>query len=187
MKLVPVEIRPHLVSFLFKELEGKEASYMGTKSKSVKIYPFSSLGKVLYGQLVNHVKIGKKDQYILFLTIEKKKSFEYSGQLHIEVNKLYERLQLPEENVKNINNLLEDIFRISFIYYIEGCLEHDKSALIINVIDRFIDKYNLLECGFSTHTLRRLYYREKEKDSKLSRLQNQPSTRVMNFNPMSQQ
>lgn len=184
MNLVPVEIRPHLVSFLFKELEGKEASYMETKSKSIKIYPFSSLGKVLYGQLVNHVKIGKNDQYILFLSIEKKRKFEFTGQLYIEVSKLYEKLLLPEENVKNINNLLEDIFRISFTYYINGCLDYDKNACITKIIDTFIDKYQLLEVGFSNLSLRMLYYREKEKDKKLSRIQKQSSNRVMNFNSM---
>lgn len=193
MKLVPVEIRPHLVSFLFKELDGKEASYMDTKSKSIKIYPFSSLGKVLHGQLVEHIKIGRNDQYILFLSIEKKTKFEFSGQLYIQVNKLYERLLLAEENVKNINNLLEDIFRISFTYYINGFLEntenktHSRNKLITTAIDNFIDKYQLLEVGFSTDTLRRLFYREKDKDKKLARLQNQSSNKVMNFNTMSQQ
>ena len=91
-ELIPVNIRPHLVSFLFKELEGKEASYMSVKSKSIKIYPFSSLGKILYSQLVNHVKIGRNDQFLTFLSIEKKRNLEFQGQLYIEVKKLYEEL-----------------------------------------------------------------------------------------------
>ena len=37
MKLIPVQIRPHLIPFLFKEMEGSEASYMEQKSKSIKI------------------------------------------------------------------------------------------------------------------------------------------------------
>lgn len=185
-ELIPVNIRPHLVSFLFKELEGKEASYMSVKSKSIKIYPFSSLGKILYSQLVNHVKIGRNDQFLIFLSIEKKRNLEFQGQLYIEVKKLYEELLLPESNVKNINNLLEDIFRISFMYYVDGCLEHDKEANITKAIDRFIDKYELLEVGFSNENLRRLYYREKEKNKRLARMQNQSSTRVLNFKTMSQ-
>jgi hypothetical protein len=183
--LISVNIRPHLVSFLFKELEGKEASYMNVKSKSIKIYPFSSFGKILYSQL-NNVKIGRNDKFIIFLSIEKKRNLDFQGQLYIEVKKLYEKLLLPEYNVKNINNLLEDIFRISFMYYIDGCLEQDKEANITKAIDRFIDKYELLEVGFSNENLRRLYYREKEKNKRLARMQNQSSTRVLNFETMSQ-
>jgi hypothetical protein len=185
-ELIPVHIRPHLVSFLFKELEGKEASYMNTKSKTIKIYPFSSLGKILYSQLVNHIKIGRNDQYLIFLSIEKKRNLEFQGQLCMEVKKLYENLLLPEPNVRNINNLLEDIFRIAFIYYVQGCLEHDKEANVTKAIERFIDKYELLEAGFSNETLRRLYYREKSKNKHLSRLQNQSSNQVTNFKTMSQ-
>ena len=41
-ELIPVNIRPHLVSFLFKELEGKEASYMfGNVNETIS----SALGK----------------------------------------------------------------------------------------------------------------------------------------------
>jgi len=185
MNLTEVNIRPHLVPFLFKEFEGKEASYMETKSKSVKIYPFSSIGKYLYTQLKNHIKIGKKDQYVLYMMIEKNKNISYSGKLYISINSIYELLKVPEENEKNINNFFEDIFRISFIYWIEGCLEHNKQYNLVSAIDAFIDKYELLEAGFSNETLRRLYYREKTKDTRLSRLQNQSATRVLNFKSVS--
>lgn len=185
-ELIPVTIRPHLVSFLFKELEGKEASYMNTKSKTIKIYPFSSLGKILYSQLINHIKIGRNDQYLIFLSIEKKRNLEFQGQLCMEVKKLYENLLLPEANVRNINNLLEDIFRISFIYYVDGCMEHSNEPSITRAVDCFIEKYELLEVGFSNETLRRLYYREKKKNKHLSRLQNQSSNQVVNFKTMSQ-
>mgnify|MGYP006193732515 CR=1 FL=1 len=186
IELIPVTIRPHLVSFLFKELEGKEASYMNTKSKTIKIYPFSSLGKILYSQLINHIKIGRNDQYLIFLSIEKKRNLEFQGQLCMEVKKLYENLLLPEANVRNINNLLEDIFRIAFIYYVNGCMEHSSEPSITKAVDSFIEKYELLEVGFSNETLRRLYYREKNKSKHLSRLQNQSSNQVVNFKTMSQ-
>ncbi|HBK83504.1 MAG TPA: hypothetical protein DDZ41_07885 [Flavobacterium sp.] len=179
---IPVNIRPHLVSFLFKELEGKEASYMNTKSKTIKIQRFSSLGKILYSQINDSIlNIKRKDHFIIFLRIEKKSSFDYQGHICIEVNKLFENLKLPEINIININNLLEDIFRISFIYYIEGSLDYNKDVPITTVIDKFIDKYDLLEVGYSNETLRRLYYREKNNQKKIARLQNQSSNRVINY------
>lgn len=176
----PVAIRTHLVSFLFKEFEGKEASYMNTKSKSIKIYPFSSLGKILYSQLNPEMKLGKKDQFILYLMIERKKALEFQGHIYVEISKGYEKLLLPEENIKNINNLLEDIFRLAFCYFIEGALEYANIG-VATAIDKFIDKYDLLESGFCNETLRRLYYREKDKDHKLQRFQNQSSNRVIGF------
>jgi hypothetical protein len=43
-----------------------------------------------------------------------------------------------------------------------GCIENNDEAVIVSAIDKFIDKYDLLEFGFSNDTLRRLYYREKK-------------------------
>ena len=46
---------------------------------------------------------------------------------------------------------------------------------------KFIDKYDLLEFGFSNDTLRRLYYREKKKGKIAARFQAKKSTTTMNF------
>ena len=181
MENIPVQIRPHLIPFLFKEMEGTEAGYMNKTVKSIKIYPFSSIGKFLYSQLSDFKKIGKRDQFIIYLTIEKKSLNVYYGYLYVSINKVTEMVYLQESKVKEINNLFEDIFRISFVYYIEGYMEHNPNKEIILAIDKFIDKYDLLELGFTNEGLRRLYYREKTKNNKLSRMQYLSATRVVNF------
>jgi hypothetical protein len=35
-----------------------------------------------------------------------------------------------------------------------GCIENNDEAVIVSAIDKFIDKYDLLEFGFSNDTLR---------------------------------
>jgi len=180
-KYVPAQIRPHLIPFLFKELEGSEACYMARTTKSIKIYPFSSLGKFFYAQMADYGTIGKKDQFIIYLTIERKSLNVYSGLLYASINSVNEQLYLLEPQVKEINNLLEDLFRISYIYYVDGYLEHHPSGEVRQGINRFMEKYDLEELGFNNESLRQLYYREKDKGAKISRMQYQSATRVLNF------
>ena len=180
-KLIPVQIRPHLIPFLYKEMEGTEANYMSRRTKSIKIYPFSSLGKFFYSQMSQYGAIGKQDQLMLYLVIEKKSLNVYYGYLYASIKKVNDMVYMEEYQVKEINNLIEDIFRISFIYYVDGFLEHNAMGQITQGIDRFIEKYDLLELGFNTDGLRRLYYREKAKGAQMSRMQYQSATRVNNF------
>lgn len=179
-KLIPTYIRPQLVPFLFKELEGSEANYMSKQVKSIIIYPSSSLGKFLYSQFEKSVKLKKKDKFIIYLTIEKKTFNIFYGLLYVEIDKIKEPLMLSEESVNAINYLIEDMFRIAFIYYVDGGIANSKIE-VTAAIDSFIDKYDLLEVGFSNNNLRTLYYREKKKGCKLSRMQYHSSNRVMNF------
>lgn len=181
MQTIPVKIRPHLIPFLFKEMEGTEAVYMNQKVKSLKIYPFSSIGKFLISQIEDSKKFGRNDQFIVYLNIEKKSFNEYDGFLYSSINKVTEKIYLCESKVNDINNLIEDIFRISFIYYMDGYLFFNPEKKVSEAVNKFIDKYDLLEFGFSDIGLRRLYYREKNKANKLSRMQYNSSNRVVNF------
>ena len=59
MVLKSVTIRPHLVPFLVKELQGSSASYDNKTAFSIPICTFSSLGKLLHNQTSNNQKVGK--------------------------------------------------------------------------------------------------------------------------------
>jgi hypothetical protein len=181
METIPVKIRPHLIPFLFKEMEGTEAAYMTQRVKTLKIYPFSSIGKFLFSHLPDFQQLGKMDQFIIYLTVEKKSFNIYEGFLYVNISKVTEKVYLPETKVNDINNLLEDIFRIAYVYYVDGYLEHKEKANVTKAVNSFIDKYDLLEFGMSDIGMRRLYYREKNKDNKISRMQYMSSTRVTNF------
>ena len=178
MQDLQVQIRPQLIPFLFKEFEGSEAGYMDKRVKSIRFLPSSSITKYLYNQIEYAKKRGKQDEFILFLSVEQKQHRVYNGVVYIHANGVKEPLRMREDKVNNFNNLLEDIFRISFTNFIDGFIASDKE--ISHGIDVFIDKYDLLEVGLNKENLRVLYYREK-KTNLLSRLQFQSSNRVVNY------
>ena len=61
-----------------------------------------------------------------------------------------------------------------------GYIESNGEASVVVAIDKFIDKYDLLEFGFSTDTLRRLYYRERKQNQLAHRFQIGKPNNVMN-------
>jgi hypothetical protein len=176
--IVPVKIRPQLIPFLFKEFEGKEASYNFRTAKTVLFLPSSSITSYLYTQ-TNYVKtIKKQDKFIFYLVIDNKNTKVFSGTVFIDKDGVKETLLMEEQKVRDFNNLLEDMFRFSMIYYIDACIECGLS--IVKAFEKFIDKYDLYEVGFDTESLRRLYYRQK-KTPNLFRFQSKSANQVFNF------
>ena len=176
--IVPVKIRPQLVPFLFKEFEGKEASYDFRKAKSVLFLPSSSITSYLYTQINYSKTIKKQDKFIFYLTIDYKSTKIFNGIVFIDKQGVKETLMMEEQKVRDFNNLLEDMFRVSMIYFIDACVECDLP--ILKAFEKFIDKYDLYEVGFDTESLRRLYYREK-KTPNFFRFQSKSANQVLNF------
>lgn len=176
----PVKIRDHLVPFLFQEMEGTIAFYEGQKVKMIRLLPSSSLANYLY----THIDYEKRnnnfpnDNFLIYLSIEKKSKFVYSGTIYIDRKGVKEEMLLNLDKIREINNLLEDLFRVSMVYFIEGC----KCAKmpISKGITAFIEKYNLYEYGFEDSTIRKMYYEQKKK-SLLSRFQIRSSNKVLGF------
>lgn len=179
MVLKSVTIRPHLVPFLVKELQGSSASYDNKTAFSIPICTFSSLGKLLHNQTSNNQKAGKFIKYVFYLIIDKNKIDSYSGTIYISIDKTKELLMLCKNQIEEINSLLEDIFRISFGYYIQGVLDFGKVDLT-KAIFKFMQKYDLENVGYSVEQLRRLHYRQINTNQLLVRLQKQSSNRVVN-------
>lgn len=168
---VPLYIRPHLVAFYFKEVEGEEIHYLNFKSKAFSLQFSSSLSQIIRILLVKaDVPVKPTDLKILLTITTQRKAKKYAGKLfQIESGKNH-FLKLPQEVNKMINDLLEDIFRISFVYYVIGHIENAPSPSVTTAINNFIDKYELFEFEFTQDSLRRLYYREIKKNKKLTRL-----------------
>ncbi|WP_445458418.1 hypothetical protein [Flavobacterium sp. HNIBRBA15423] len=178
--MIPVKIRDHLIPFLFQEMEGTTASYDGQKVKMVRLLPSSSLANYLYSQIGYEKKNNHfpNDNFLIYLSIEKKTSFIYSGTIYIDKKGVKEELYLPLEKIREINNLLEDIFRISMVSFIDG-VKYAKIPMAKGII-AFIEKYNLDEYGFENETIRKMYYKQKKK-SLLSRVQIRSSNKVLGF------
>jgi hypothetical protein len=171
----PLKIRPHLIPFLFKEMEGSEQDYIKRKTTAITINQFSSLGKFLHSE----IGTDKPEIFVLKLILEKKALNIYDGQIFISQRNKTIPVLLPEIKIIAINNLIDDIFRISFIYFIDGFISFAPQRCITMAIDKFIDKYDLLELGFTTSGLRSMYYRNKQ--SPLERMQISPSNHALHF------
>lgn len=183
MQNVPILIRPHLVPFFFKESEGKEYSFLDKKVKTVLFSPtISTVGRIIRLLMVKSDRKQKLDNFNLCLTVSDKAGVKkYSGQFYKNENGTNSFLILPKEANEDINDFLEDMFRMSFVSYINGCVENNDEAVIRAAINKFIDKYDLLEFDFSNDTLRQLYYREKKNNKILARFQAKQSNNILNF------
>lgn len=183
MSVVPISIRPHLVPFFFNECQGKEVSYANRKVKAALFSPqFSSLGRMIRLLMVKAGRPLLVDNFNLYMSIvEEGKSKRYQGHFYKFENGRNSFLQLPPETTEDINDLMEDLFRMSFVSYVNGCIENNSEACVVLAINKFIDKYDLLECGFSNETLRRLYYRERKTNKIACRFQNKKSPNVVRF------
>lgn len=183
MSIVPITIRPHLVPFFFKETEGELFSY-GNKKVKTAIFSssVSSLGRMIRLLMEKSGMPLKLENFNLCMTISDTNNVKvYKGEFYKCVDGSKSFLKLPEDANNDINDLMEDIFRMSFISYMEGCIENNGEAVVTLAIDKFIDKYDLLEFNFSNDTLRRLYYREKKNDKIISRFQSAKSARILNY------
>lgn len=168
---VPINIRPHLVSFFFQEVEGKEIHYLKFRSKSFIMQKSSALNAIIRILLVATDIPVQPSELSLLLTINEsqdKKTFE--GTIFQPISGKNHFLKVPAEVNNIINDLLEDIFLISFVYYVLGHTENTEDASITNAIYAYIEKYELHEHGYNLEMLRRHYYRVNSKKRTLSRL-----------------
>lgn len=178
MTVSPIAIRPHLVPFFFKESEGKDFIYLNNRVKTAVFTNCSSVGKIIRllmvkaGAPVTNVK-----RFNLYLTIsESTKKAE--GTIYKYENGKNSFLVLPPEVNNDINDFLEDTFRMAFVSYVNGAIKNNPNSNVVAVIDNFIDEYEFLEMGYNNEMLRRLYYREKNKV--ISRFQKNKSSSVLN-------
>lgn len=160
--VVPLTLRPHLVSFLLKEMIGEERTYAGYKCKIIDI-PRRSY---IYNFLLE--KIEKTDYplknisaFNIYLDVKAKsrKRFIAKGKFFQEETMGRSFVYLPQEYMEEVNDLFEHIFRNTFYSYVTAKAENNEA--VTSAILSFIDKYELFEAHVSQPQLRQLYYRIK--------------------------
>ncbi|MFY0481446.1 hypothetical protein ACI6PS_02475 [Flavobacterium sp. PLA-1-15] len=176
MNIVPVKIRQHLIPFFLKEFEGVDGQYLNMKVKACKITAESSLGFMLLTSLQKTENPIKPDKYYVYITFsdtqtEAKIYKVEKGRNHF--------LRVPEEVNIKINNLIEDQFRIAFVFHTRGMLKASPDLLVRDAISEFMVEYELDESGFDLESLRRILNRGDK--FKMSRLQNKISNRVFGY------
>lgn len=180
--IVPIHVRAHLIPFFYKEFQGKEVVYRNKKVKACQINMNSSIGFLLQVTLEKSAGPISNQKFNMFISVSNldgKNTAE--ARLYKCVSGKYSFLKVPEKINERINDLLEDQFRIAFVYYVEGMLASNPDMLVKNAIGAFMEKYELDESGFELRALWRMLSREQKKDRRLGRMQNMSANRTLNY------
>jgi hypothetical protein len=175
MGIIPIQIRLHLIPFLIKELNG-EAIFI--ENKNVKICTINNASTLgfLFKLILNEEDFNTYAQFKFFFKLDKQNISYSKGMVYLRVKENKFRCwRVVPEKAKKINDILEDIFRISFSYYLKGYLE--KNDNIHEAINDFMLLYELDEYNIEVDQLRKIYLRNSEYP--LERLQT-PTTKVKN-------
>src|SRR5690606_38863048 len=122
--------------------------------KAIKINNKSSLGRIIrvISEKYNYKTPGNfKIQFTIRYTDGRKK---YEGSLFKQVKNEYFPLEISDFDANTINAFFEDIFRMSFIFYIDGIVKADPKMPMRRAINYFIEEYELDDVGFDTEALR---------------------------------
>lgn len=113
----------------------------------------------------------KHSNYNLFFSVQ---DVEFEGSLYGFQSGKFSFLKFPEEFIEDLNELFEDMFRISFFYYVEGFRSTGKYGSIDQGIKSFIEHYELYEHNFNFATLQQQYFRLRKENRQLSPLISKP-------------
>jgi len=159
------------VNFFFHEVNGEEVHYLKYRCKSFMLHKSAALNAIIQIVLVtSDIPIQPSELSLLLEINEQNVKRTFNGTMFQPVSGKNHFLKVPREANEIINNLMEDIFKISFFYYIQGHLDNrtTKEVTLIDAIYAFMEKYDLLEFGFKMERLRRMYYRMLESKGKLN-------------------
>ena len=184
ISVVPVKIRPHLVPFFYKEFKGtEEAYYLNKKVKACKINIGSSLGKMFRMTLEKSGYPEKIEKFNMYISVNDTSGGapEYSAEIYKYASGQYSFLKVPEKVAEDLNNVLEDQFRIAFVYSVKWALKYAPGAKVKDVISDFMIEYSLDDFGYKLESMRTLYDRSVRENATMSRLQSKASNRVLHY------
>lgn len=161
--IIPLRLRPHLVSFLMKEMKGEGKSFAGYKCKVLNVPAYSFIGSFLLEHLEKiDYPVKNIETFNIFLDVAatSRKRYVSKGNFYKIESLGKSFVYLPEEFVETINNIFEQQFRNSFFNFVDARAENN--GPVTQAILSFIDKYDLFEANVTQIQLRQLYYRMKE-------------------------
>lgn len=179
--VVPLNIRPHLVPFLYQEFEGFEAQYLTRKVKAAKISTKTPFGKIIRLLCEKSEIPLKAKSFNAYLSIRDVERSDFFGSIYKYNSGQYSFLRLDEKGVELINEHLEDVFRLSLVAFVVGYSTKNVKGDIRTAVNVFIDTYNLREYGFSAPTLEQYYNRERRNQGRLLRMQKAVANRMLNY------
>lgn len=185
-ELINVCIRPHLIPFLFQELEGDiKAVYKNKTIKLAHVTNASILGRLIH-VFRDRAKVVKNKNKIngfsVFLSINTGNPEETKASINSRTWLEHSQIQFLPEDVKLLNDHLDFVFRVSLVQFIKG---YDKGSpsdeKISKAIHEFMLLHNLYDTELDPESLRRHYYNSLKKKHLLRRLQVPISNKTLNF------
>lgn len=175
MTLIPFKLSPHIIHYFFQEFEGSSKRYAGREVKTISLDPESFIGKFIVANLRKiDYPVKNISEFNLFIEMA------YISRKKIcTKQKLFKRetftnsfVELPVEFMKDVDDMLDDLFRHNFYYFVEGYSKDEDDAKVRKGVRMFMDKYDLWNFDtFNIDQFTRLYYRMKNE---------KPGTRLQN-------
>lgn len=176
--LINVNIRPHLISFLFQEFEGEiKAVYENKKVKLAKISKSSVLGQMImvFKTRAKKGSIKKANSFSVFLTLTD--NTVATGLFHEKISDSHFLLELLPEDALLLNDFLESIFRISLVQFVKGYVKSSTDLDFVNqAVHAFMIQHDLYNTELDPESLRGYYYKSVKKKHSLTKIQNQVSS-----------
>ncbi|KFC19355.1 hypothetical protein [Chryseobacterium sp. FH1] len=173
MNLIPFRLSPHLIHYFFQEFEGSVKKYAGKEVKTIKIEPDGFIGKFIVSNLRKiDYPVKNISSFNLFIEMTTIKSKRWCSKQNLfkreDLSNSY--VELPAELMEDVEEMLEDILRHNFYYYVLGYIKGDDGK-VMRGIRQFMDEYSLWDYEFNLSQLSRLFYRMKN-EGPATRLQN---------------
>lgn len=160
--IIPVNIKPHLVPFLFQKLKCVDYVFEGRKIKAAKVTNHTALGRfvrLLLEKSDTKVPCDKSSQ-TFFLVQNYAKPLDSMAKDYKYEDGRKGFLYMPEAGVKQINEYLEEQFETASMFYIHSRHSSNTEESLDAIIIEFFEKYNLEEFDFNTLRIRQNYYRK---------------------------
>lgn len=185
-ELINVHIRPHLISFLFQELEGEIKAVYDTKTiKLAHVTNASILGRLIHVFRSRAVTVKSKNKingFSIFLSIDSESPEETKASINSRTWLEHSQIQFLPEDVKLLNDHLDSVFRIALVQYIKGYVKGvDSAHKTSEAIHEFMLLHKLYATELDPESLRRYYYNSVKKNHLLNRLQNPIGNKAIHY------
>jgi len=185
--LITCSIRPHLVSFLYKELSGEDqAIYEDKKVKLAKVCKSSFLGQLIDLFKIN-IDVSKTNTItgysIFFRMVDNELP---TGVFHEKRQKSTAILQLQKKDVVTLNNYLDSLYDTSLVEFVKGYTRQKttKKSFVFEAVDLFMQDHDLYATETDPSALVQRYYRAIKTDHALKKIQNQTGNRSKYYNEL---
>ncbi|GEM_PF-3497639 len=159
MNIAPVEVPGYIIPYIIRECAGVHLEQQGDFFADIRIEPNSVFGMFLTRTIRPDYKV--KFYQIRIFTRKVGLQRAFSSDILEYKNNAEFQIDLSFTDLDNFYRFLDSIFNASFYFFLQGFCDGNTQdrEKIKNGINKFIDRYDLLEYGFNENQLRIMYYR----------------------------